>query len=343
MSILHYEGFEQFTTLANLQKTYGAANAQHSIVSAGSAFGRGKFVRLDAGGAQELRKTIPARPLNSVIGQGVRVRLNSYPASWDRRELLVFYEGTSRHGSVFVETDGTLVLYCANVYRQRSIKVLLLNNWYHVEAKFRCDDTNGYFEVRVDGETVLYWEGDTRQGLTGVIDTVATARNNSTSGGQTDFDDWFVWDGQGDENNDWLGDCEVQTSLPTADDVTTGWTPNTGAAWDALNDDGEDGDTTYIASSELGAPASFAVADLATTPSKILAVQAFVTARKDDSGNRSIRFGIDSNGEVAESADQPLGLNYTGYSAVFEKNPDGDVAWTPAAVNALKARVQVTV
>jgi hypothetical protein len=342
MSILHCEGFEQFALLEDIQKTYTAANAQHSIIT-GTAFGRGKALRLDNGGAQEIRKSIPVQALNAVVGQSVRVKTNSYPASWDRRELLVFYEGANRHGSIFVETDGTLVMYTANVYRQRSVPAMLLNRWYHLEAKFRCDDTNGFFEVRLDGQTVLYWEGDTRVGATGLIDTVATARNNNVSGGQTDFDDWVVWDGQGTEFNDWLGDVEVQTSMPTADDIVTGWTPNTGAAWDALNDDGEDGDTTYIASSEVGVPASFAMADLATTPDKVLAVQVFAVARKDDSGNRSIRIGIDSNGEVDETADLPLGTGYTGFSKIFEKNPDGDVAWTPAAVNALKSRVQVTV
>lgn len=343
MSLLYCDGWEQYAAVEDLQKTYPAAGAAMSLTT-DTVFARGKALRLGTGTAVSLQQAIPQQALNAVVGQTIRFRCNTLPAASDRKILLAFFEGTNQHIRLYLQTDGTFGLYAGNAWRAYSLFSINVGIWYHLEIKCSCDDANGFFELRVNGNTVLTYAGDTRNGGTGLLNYAVAAMNTNTSAsGECDFDDWVVWDAAGEEFNDWIGDCEVQTSMPTEDDVVTNWTPNTGDAWDAINDDGEDGDATYIASSTLASPASFEMADLATTPDKILGVQAFIVARKDDSGNRSIKFGIDSNGEVAESDDTPLGTAYTGFTKMFEKNPDGDVEWTPAAVNALKARVQVTV
>lgn len=342
MSVLYCEGWEQFAAVEDLQKTYPSAGNSMSLIT-DTVFARGKALRLDSGVVCSLNRPIPQQALNATVGASFRFRMNSYPGAGDRKLLAGFYEGTNWHIRLYLQTDGTFGLYAGNAWRQYSLLNVILNRWYNLEIKCSCDDASGYFELRVDGKTALSYTGDTRNAGTGQLDAAVLAHNVSTSAsGQCDFDDWVVWDSSGTESNDWLGDCEVQTSMPAADEVVTNWTANTGDAWDAINDDGEDSDVTYIASDTIGSPASFDMADLATTPDKILGVQVFCVARKDDSGNRSIKFGLDSNGEVAESADTPLGTGYTGFAQMFERDPDGDVAWTPAKVDALKARVQVS-
>jgi hypothetical protein len=64
-------------------------------------------------------------------------------------------------------------------------------------------------------------------------------------------------------------------------------------------------------------------------------------ARKDDAGAASFRNGIFSDATVANGADQALSTSYASYSDIFQDDPDGDVQWTTAAIDALKVQVEV--
>lgn len=348
MTLLYQDGFDHMVDAEDIQEYYPTATVAAMSTVTSTAFGRGRALRCGTNGTSNPRAlaVIPPQAQGVVMGAGIRFRVNSIPATYGGKILLGFFTGTTNHVRVDLVEGGIIRLRTANfVYRGDMVNPIVTGQWYHLEVKCKVDDTTGFVEVRLDGRTVLYATGDTRDASTGIVDNVATAFNTNTSNinGDVDFDDFSVWNEAGTINNDWLGDCEVQTSFATADDVITGWTANVGSAWDAINDAGEDGDTTFISSSTVNAPASFVMGDLATTPSKILGVQVTALALKTDSGNRSVRVGIDSNAAVSEGADTALGLTYAPVYTVVERNPDGNVAWTPAAVNAAKARVRITV
>lgn len=347
MSLLYYDGFDHLVTLEDIQKVYTTALAAANTTT-NTAFGRGRALRVGPNTLSRIQPSIPPQAMGSIIGASVRFRANTLPNVNGSKDLLAFCTATTRH--VRIETpdnSGLLRLRTANgQFRADAVAPLLTGIWYHLEVKCSIHDTTGFVEVRLNGNTVLTFSGDTRDGGTGIVDSVMTGVNNSSIAnvnGEFDFDDFVIWNAEGSENNDWLGDCEVQTTFATANDTITGWAPNTGTAWGAVSDASEDGDTTHIASNTVGSVASFVMGDLTTTPTKVLGVQLTAIARKSDSGNRSIRLGVDSNGEVAEGPETALGLTYAGMSALLERNPDGNVPWTPASFNAAKARVRVAV
>ena len=345
MSLLFCEGFDQFEVLEDLTETYPTVPSTNVTLVTTTAFARGRALRLpNTSPTGDFRVPIPPVPSGSVVGAGIRMRVNTLPVDSFRRGILGFLDNTTVQLRLMLSGDGALRIDTGGITNQLTGFRLGLGRWYHIEVKFICAEVGGFFEVRVDGNTVYTATGDTRNANTGTINGAMGPQALSTgSNGEADFDDWVVWDGTGTSENDWLGDVEVQTTFATANDVVTDWTANTGTHWDAINDAGEDGDATFISSTVLNSPASFVMSNLEGAPNRVLGAQITAVARKSDSGNRSIRLGISSNGEIAEGAATSLGLSYGGTYAMFPRNPDGDVAWTPATFNAALARVRVTV
>lgn len=345
MSLLFCEGFDHFEVLEDIAEAYPAAPTTGISLQTTTAFGRGRCVRLPTTTtAGDFRVPITPVPSGTVVGAGIRVRLNSVPADSQRRGILGFIDNSTVQFRLAIASDGSLRIDTGGANNLFTGFRLALGVWYHIEAKYICADSGGYFEVRVDGTTVYTFTGDTRGGGTGTINWAMGPQSlASGSMGEMDFDDWVVWDGTGTSENDWLGDVEVQTEFATANDVVTDWTANTGTHWDAINDAGEDGDATFISTTTVNSPASFVMSNLEGSPNRVLGAQITAIARKSDSGNRSIRLGVVSNAVVGEGADAALGLTYGMAYAMLPRNPDGNVAWTPATFNAALARVRVTV
>lgn len=293
MSILHIEGFEQYAAQADLGYSYVVSGAGVWELSSDTPFGRGKSVKSNQPAVNHNGLVKPIRPVaqGNYVGTAFWVKMTALPYSTSYRALAQFCEGNTVHAAVWISDSGYLVAARSTAdlapYFSRP---LLLNVWYHIEIRAKIDDTQGEVEVRVNGSTWGAVSGaDTRNVNTGVVDAVRLLPVNiSTANRQGVFlaDNWVVWDDQGDVNNSWIGDAEVMTVFPSADDSIGTWVPNTGAAWEAINDVGSDGDTTFIASSTVGDAASFNLEALPIVPEKVLAVASQVVARKTDSGVR---------------------------------------------------------
>lgn len=345
MSLLFCEGFDQFEVLEDIAEAYPGAPTTGITLQTTTALGRGRCVRLPAATTVgDFRVPITPVPSGTAVGAGIRVRVNSAPSDSTRRGILGFLDNATVQFRLLLASDNSLRIDTGGTGGFITGFRLAFGIWYHIEVKYICADSGGYFEVRVDGTTVYTFTGDTRNAATGTINwAIGPASLSTANMGEVDFDDWVVWDGTGTSENDWLGDVEVQTEFATANDVVTDWTANTGTHWDAINDAGEDGDATFISTTTVNSPASFVMSNLEGSPNRVLGAQITAIARKSDSGNRSIRLGVVSNAVVAEGADVPLGLGYSAAYLMLPRNPDGNVAWTPATFNAALARVRVTV
>lgn len=348
MSILFAEGFDHYASAANLARMYPNMTATNwTVPDTDTPFGRGRAGRHVTGNQhQGLPRSVPEIPLGTMFGFSCHFMIEAYPAGDGRMALASFLDGSAVHIRVFASLAGNL--YCTRnttVVHYPSNRQLALNRWYHIEGKFRVGDADGSLELRVDGETWLVANNvDTRDANTGIINGVRMVEKiGNNANGTCSIDNFILWDTTGTRNNDWLGDVEVLTANPAANGTVVGWTANTGDAYAAIDDgaDGEDGDTTYVFSETPGDVADFELSDLPVTPDAILAVQSYVCARKTDSGTRTIKHGIDSDGNVSESDGLPLSTTFAGFTHVAELDPDGDVAWTPASVNALKSRIKV--
>jgi len=338
-------GFDEFETLEDVQRTFSTVGAGCSLVT-DTESGRGKALRIVSGGGSVLVPVSP--PPLTVMGASFRVRVISMESQSNRRILYrVERDGVAQY-SLQMDNIGRLYTTTAGGTGNPNVTYpvpLVFGQWYHIEVKGRSADfgvDGGFFEVKLNGKTIIYIERDTNN-VNGAVSVDSVRLNLAFAfGGVVDIDDITLWDETGDENNDFLGDVEVETLFANADGTITGWTPNTGTAWEAVDDTSEDGDTTYISSSTVGGSASFGVTDLASNPTEVLAVKVFGIARKDGLGDRAIKLGVVSNGIVSEGLETTLSTSYGPVIAVFNRDPDGDVTWTPLSVNALQPRVSLT-
>ena len=77
------------------------------------------------------------------------------------------------------------------------------------------------------------------------------------------------------------------------------------------------------------------------TPLAIKGLQQTALARKDDAGDRALSLVLKSGAEVAVAPPAVLGSSYAFTEAIHEYDPATGAPWTPAAVDAVQAGLEV--
>jgi hypothetical protein len=206
------------------------------------------------------------------------------------------------------------------------------NNLFHyIEFQVFLDNTNGSYELRVDGDTKLSDSG---------VDTIGTGTTpigfnlGRISGSNYLIDDFYILDDVGSDNVDFLGDVRVETIFPSAVGNTTNFSV-TGAATnhEAVDDATPDDDTSYVSSSTVTDKDTYDFDTLVTTSGTVYGVQSNLWARKDISGDRTFRDVIRSGGTDYTGNSKNPGIDYQYFVDMHENNPNGDVDWTISSVN----------
>ena len=204
--------------------------------------------------------------------------------------------------------------------------------WYWVEWKVYCDNTAGTVDVRVGDKDVLNLSG---------LDTQFTGSNyynqcnfKDNTGILPFIDDFYMCNGAGSDNNDFLGNGLVECLRPDGDSAVA-WTP-TGAStnYDEVDEAQHDSGTTNVASSTANQQdlytydATANLTDVKGLMVSSVAAVATVGAETMQAVAKSV---------ATESLSANLSVSATGYYTkpfVVEQDPDASAAWTPATVDA---------
>jgi hypothetical protein len=215
-------------------------------------------------------------------------------------------------------------------------------NWYYLEVKVFIDNSAGTLEVRLNGTPIITVTG---------ADTQATSdalfNGFSISGsGKVVFDDLYVCDGSGSDNNDFLGDCRVDAHFPTADGATHTFTPSTGSDHYAMVDEeAPDDDTTYNAAASSSLKDTLEVDDFKNTGGVIYGAQVLVSAKKSDAGASSLCPVVRHNSTDNDGTAVALSTSYNYVRQIYEQNPNGGspTDWTESDFNAAEFGYKKTV
>lgn len=218
--------------------------------------------------------------------------------------------------------------------------VITPNVWHWLEFKITLGTgaADGAIQIRVDNSLIAsYTTIDTNTG-----DPVAGVKIGGSSGTHY-VDDLVIMDGTGSTLNDFIGDSKIETLMPNGEGAVMDWSYNVGGTgWQAVDEGTPDDDTSYIFSTTPGQEARFTFANLSEDPDTIHGVQVRYSAKKADAGPRTVRSVINSSTVENTGVTYGLALAYSARHAdFFELNPNGSVAWTFAAVNAVEAGVEV--
>lgn len=130
-----------------------------------------------------------------------------------------------------------------------------------------------------------------------------------------------------------LGDVDIDTILPVADN-TTNWTPSSGSVHYVLVDEvPPDDDTTYISSDTPTNLDDFEFEQIVGFSGTILGAQLLVYAKKDAEGTRTIEGTVGGTAQVNNNGTEQYLYDYYDYF-IFPLDSDNGTPWTVTNFNA---------
>lgn len=345
MAVLLVEGFDHLnsSTLLNTKGwTASGGGGLNGSGSVGVTTGRLDGYAIQVGATysgfnsftENMSKALPSSHSTVVVGFAVNVANNQSVSPV--KFFSVNNGGTWLMSLKFDTGTSTIKLYDSTDAYVAQTAAISYNTWNYVEVKVTKGAT-GSCEVRLNGEssiaasTANYGTLDADK-----IEFTCTATGFTLISSMS-FDDVYVLDTTGSApQNDFLGDCVVQTLAPTADGVGVDWAPDSGTARYArvkeLTGTFPDGDTSYVSSSATGDIDTYDVGGVSSPSGTIYAVQTNLYARKDSAGAASIAPVIRQGGINYVGTTVGLSTSYVTYSQLWALDPSGG-AWTTSTVS----------
>lgn len=318
-------------------------------VYAGVSLIAGRFAerafRLDgAGGGVRICRSITPTDRHSI---GLALRINGFvrPSNMGAG----FYQGstlannpTNRQVGWCVDVEGRIIIYrgASTILWQSDPGVLPNNVWTYIGFSAVIHPSAGSVSLTVKGEQLIELTGINTRGLANDnINSVNIGMGVLASTSPMDVDDIYF----DDEYLSAAPERRVETLRASGDIASSGFTASAGATLTGVIDETLLDTTDWMAGSLPGDFAEFSLVNLGNIPTVIDGVQAMGFASKTDAATRAVNYGIRSNGVDAFGSDIYLGSSVEQGWSNYLLNPDGNVAWNAAAVNALNLRTRIAV
>jgi hypothetical protein len=217
--------------------------------------------------------------------------------------------------------------------------------WAFVEVKVTISNTVGTVDIRINGTSGLSLTGqDTQYTANAQWNEVRLGYvcGNGSPYVTLDNDDFYLCDGSGSFNNDFLGDVTVSALYPSGAGATTGWTPSAGSNYQCVDEALVNDDSDYNSTSTISAKDTYAFAN-APSGADIRAVQVVTAQRKSTEGPGTIKHVVRSGGTDYDQAGQGIGgTSYSFLRSILETDPATAAAWTESGFNAAEFGLKKT-
>lgn len=324
MSLLFMDGFDHYESgQASKKWNGGTSGGNHQATPTGRT---GDCLRI---GGQNRTRYIGKEITTFVFG-----------TAWQTNQpldqaIVHFYDGVSWQVNIRYEAnEGRLeIIGPGGLIGNSPNGSISINTWYYIELKCTIDNSLGTVEFKINGNEEINETGvDTQASSNNYINKLWIGSNQWYSF----FDDLYLLDTTGSTNNDFLGDCKVETLVPDGAGNYTQWTPLSGNNWENVDDTTPDDDSTYVSTSGTDFKDTYTFDNLTTGVAEIYGVQSNVYARKDDADFVGIEglYRINSTDYTVSGGN--LSDTYTYQTKIKEKNPDTDAQWTVTDVNSLE-------
>lgn len=262
-----------------------------------------------------------------------------------------WFNGATELGSIRTNALGQLEAYTgagAGTLKAAGVTVLQAGNpthtLYHIQVHVKLDDAVGTIQVRLNDVSVpleIDFNGDTKPGAETTITSFQWIA--AVGAGFYYYDNIIINDTTTASDNTWPGIVKFDTMLTTGNGFYFGnWTKNSGSAADYtyVDDNPNDGDTTYLFTTVTNTYASFSMADQALANVTYKALLTHAIARKDG-GTAKLAVGIRDNDNNVNyvSGLKDLGVSYGIVTERRLTDPSTGIAWDSAGINATEALI----
>lgn len=251
--------------------------------------------------------------------------------------IVRFMDGTSDQVDLRVtSTAGFQITRNGTPLGTSADDVIAFGFYNYIEMRVVFHNSAGIVQLRVNGAQVI------NQSTLDTTNTANAFANKlrlqpfATSGSyDIRFDDLYLLDGTGSSpHNAFLGECRVETHLPSANGAFVEFSPiGAGSNFQCVQDSPADDDTTYTQGNSIGNRDIYTLAAYSFVGT-IYGVSVNVTHRKDDVGNRTIAPLARVSSTLYEGTQDACMSQYKVSSKIWERNPNSGNLWTLSDVNA---------
>ncbi len=268
---------------------------------------------------------------------GCAARLSRLPD--DRFPLLFVRTASNERYELSVSPIGTVGIGQGGWPSGESLRAISAQTWNYFELKVVEGNSNGLLELRVNSQTWLTLSGQyiqTGNRLVGAgicwVDQPAAV--------ELLFDDFYLADGSGTRNNDYLGDVRIDALSPAGAGSFSQWTPSGAGQNFEMVDEALPDHSDYVTGANTGDRDSYSFEPLpAMNTPTVLGVQVTALAQKNDAGAGTLKALTQSGASVATGPTQALTTDPTYLTTVFEQTAEG-FDWSETELNAAEFGVE---
>lgn len=344
MALLHVDGFDHYATNGthlSTELTRGVyvntlPGTSFSIID--TPYGRGLTVSSYAPNYY-FSWNLPAPKISGKLGVGFHFKWVGGSTTARNPQILRAVPTADEYNDTVnlhlaAESTGALSLRVGNtVIASTSVP---FDTWCHIETVFTLGVGTATVVVRIDGVEEINESGLTIADINR-IDIVSGAGSNNVQVIRQ-YDNLYVWDETGPDNNDWLGPLIVDTLLPTSDDTAADWAPATGSDGYAMLDNVPVNPVQYVEGDTVGDISKYGVTYAPAFDATVKGVAVYMKAMRTGVADEDVLFGIDAgtvDGEITVPSEE---FSYREH--IVELNPDTGVAWTLSDIANSKLHIE---
>ena len=342
MAVVFREGFDTYNgsgVAPGLGATWTVNGAGNTSIQAGRITGRcvrGRNSSALGTNNTYIEKTFSAIGTNAALGVAVMVE-NVATLGTD-----VFIDLGSEFRLAF-RNGGTVAIFRgATQLAVTSTAIVASGTWNYFEVELTISATVGYVRVYRNGEPITDLSITNGNTGTASIARIAFDTRGSNAGNAArsyvSIDDIYIVD-----TNVRLGERTIETLYLVSDGSTLMLVPSTGTDHFAVVDETQANTTDYLTGTNVGDLDLLGLGNLSSNPQTIDEVNIIVWALKTDAGTRAIKAGVKSGSTTSDGPDLFLATTIQKFDRPLALNPNGNVPWTKAAVDALELQPKVSI
>lgn len=338
MAILFIDGFDQYRSTAGAV-TFGNLWTTVDTVSWATGGVTGGYIGITYGAGVNEGPTRNLDAPVSTFGAGFHCYLSAAPQSVVAGIAIVYSNAGAELFSLTVSTGGLLQARLGGksgtiLATSASPPTFAVFNHYEIKLVNNGGASSTY-EVRLNGTTVLSGT------MTLSTDFGRIRLGSKPTGGGTYpsvfFDNFFIWDQTGTANNDFLGERNIYTLMPSADTVDADWVLSSGTVGFDLLNDRPASDANYVESTAVLDTSTFALENLPSLDIVVVAVQTTFRGMKTGTADTTVAVGPAGFTGTAQGLLQDTS---TRKFSIFEQNPATAAGWLPAEIDALEIQIR---
>lgn len=331
-----------YATVTQMQQGTGwnSVNAGVTLVTSGLPAGAVETTALNPGGINPWGNInlATAGSLSGPFTYGCRCYISNLGSN---NIFGIYNSGASIQGSFQTTASGALQYLRGNatVLGVSAPAIVKANTWNYFELRAFCNNTTGFFTIRLNNSVVLSLTGQNTQNQGDTTFNIIAFGNPMTY-----IQDIYITDDVTTNPNNivtgFLGDVSMPVLYANRNGTFTQYAP-TGAAqlWQCVQDPTPDDATTFVSDSTPGDRVSFGYASAASS-NPVLGVMHYSRCLKSDTGTRTLSQTLTSNGtDVIAPAVAP-GTSYSYFLQGSSLDPNTGLPYTLNALNALQGGIK---